>query len=148
LDKNGTLKNYVSSICTGLGIKLANVYATNLYKYFYTVPPADTPHVLRCHFHENLELLQREVSLFPQAKIICLGEPLLQLICKNTKAEVKSFWNYNKKTKVSDGTYTAIAAEDNYLNRKIYPYPHVPSLRKEFYKSHLRYYTHFVKNDI
>jgi uracil-DNA glycosylase len=147
LDKNGSLKNYVKLICTGLNITIENVYATNLFKYSYTVPPADTPQVLRHHLQENLMLLQSEVKLFPNAKIICLGEPLLQLLKDDLKAHVKTFWSYNEKKKASDGHYTAVAAEDNSLNRKIYPYPHVPSMRKNFYKTNLENYTAFVRDD-
>ena len=42
LDKNGSLKTYITGICNKLGIRLENVYATNVFKYFYTCPPART----------------------------------------------------------------------------------------------------------
>ncbi|MBQ4548575.1 MAG: hypothetical protein IJA42_05240 [Bacteroidales bacterium] len=49
LDKNGALKTYVENICRELDISVQNVYATNIFKYFYSIPPADTPNVLIKH---------------------------------------------------------------------------------------------------
>ena len=49
LDKNGALRTYIEKICHSLGIQLDNVYATNLFKYFYTIPPAQTFDVLKAH---------------------------------------------------------------------------------------------------
>lgn len=36
LDKNGALRNYVERICGTLGISIRNIYATNIFKYFYS----------------------------------------------------------------------------------------------------------------
>lgn len=50
LDKGkGALRVYVERICASLGLSLDNVYATNIYKYFYALPPADTFDVLSLH---------------------------------------------------------------------------------------------------
>lgn len=38
LDRNNALRTYVIRICCCLGISLDSVYATNLFKYFYTFP--------------------------------------------------------------------------------------------------------------
>ena len=98
LNKSGALKNYIYEICIGLGLNMENVYATNVFKYFYTIPPAQTMQVLKVHLQPNLELLKTEIASFPKAKIITLGEPVLQLLTTD-KNLVKDYWDYNRKTK-------------------------------------------------
>lgn len=44
--QNSALYRYIKRLCDGLGITMENVYATNLFKYFYSIPPANTPEVL------------------------------------------------------------------------------------------------------
>ena len=80
LDKKNALASYISRICNGLGLSLSNVYATNLFKYFYTNPPASTMNVLYNHIQPNLELLREELNAYPSCPIITLGEPLLKLL--------------------------------------------------------------------
>ncbi len=96
LDKKGALKTYIENICKGLGITLDNVYATNVFKYFYTVPPADTPHVLAAHLQPNLALLKEELSQYLDCPIITLGEPVLKLLT-DKKHKVRDYWKYKKK---------------------------------------------------
>ena len=79
LDKDGALKRYVEQICIGLGISINNVYATNIFKYFYSEPPAKTFDVLKKHLSPNLRLLNKELSAFPNIPVLTLGEP---------------YWNY------------------------------------------------------
>jgi len=65
LDKNGALKNYIEKICKNLNVKIENIYATNLFKYFYTHPPEKTFNVLKKHFEPNLKLLENfEIIIF------------------------------------------------------------------------------------
>lgn len=144
LDKNNSLKTYVNRICGELGITIDNVYATNLFKYFYTERPAKTIEVLIKHLQPNLDLLQRELSEFKNIPVITLGEPVLQLIT-NEYEKVREFWDYNKKTKTTGGRFTYSEAKDNQLNRDFFPFPHQPSIRKEFYKNTLTYYLQFMK---
>ena len=59
LDKEGPLKNYVTQIAQGLGCTLDEVYATNLFKYFYTKPPSETMSVLQIHLQPNLKTLKQ-----------------------------------------------------------------------------------------
>ncbi len=145
LDKTGALKNYISNVCKGLNLELSNIYATNVFKYFYTIPPAQTMYVLQAHLQPNLELLNSELAAFPNAKIITLGEPVLQLLA-GEKKQVKNFWDYNRRTKKSDDNYLLCKANDNKLGRDFFPFPHQPSIRKEFYMNHLAKYIRFVKN--
>lgn len=147
LDKNNSLKSYVEVICSGLGLTLANVYATNLFKYFYTIPPAQTLEVMQSHLSPNLVLLQQELEQFSNIPIITLGEPVLRLLT-HEKDKVREYWDYNPKTRVTNGAFKFSRANDNKLNRDFYPFPHQPSIRKEFYRATLVKYLEFVeKND-
>jgi uracil-DNA glycosylase len=145
LDKNGSLKTYIMKICAGLDISFENIYATNIFKYFYTNPPSRTIHVLHAHLEENLKLLKQELSVYPRAKIITFGEPVLKLLAGDD-AYVKDFWGYQKKNKTS-GNFKRCEAKDNKLERVLYPFPHQPSLGKEFYANTLDDYINFVRSD-
>ncbi len=145
LDKNGPLKKYIEEdICVGLGITLENVYATNIFKYFYTKRPATTFLILQNHLNENLNLLVNELDQFQNATIITLGEPALQLLA-GINSRVRNFWDYNKKTKKRNGKFLFSHSEDNLLSRDFFPFPHQPSLRKNFYRDHRFQYIEFVK---
>jgi len=147
LDKNNSLKTYIGSICEKLGITVENVYATNLFKYFYTYPPADTPEVLQAHLEPNLRLLMQELNEYKSLPVITLGQPLLQLLCGDN-ALVKDFWDYEKKTRKTNSNFRFSNASENKLNRDFYPFPHQPSIRKEFYKNTLNSYTQFMSSKI
>ena len=144
LDKNGSLKTYMLNVCRNLEIPFENIYATNVFKYFYTSPPQRTMSILHDHLHDNLDLLKRELILFPNVPIITLGLPVLQLLTDRS-AQVNHYWDYNKKTKVSDLNYRRCLAKNNKLDRDLFPLPHQPSLRKSFYKNHLDSYLNFMK---
>lgn len=144
LDKQNALKNYIDKICLELGITIENVYATNLFKYFYTMPPAGTIVVLRNHLKPNLELLHEELENFKNIPVITLGEPVLQLIT-HEHGKVREFWDYDKKTKTTGGSFTFSEAKYNLLKKDFFPFPHQPSIRKEFYKNTLSDYLRFMK---
>jgi hypothetical protein len=147
LNKNNSLKTYISSICERLGITLENVYATNLFKYFYTYPPADSPEVLQTHLDPNLELLIQELNEYKGLPVVTLGQPLLKLLC-GKNALVKNYWGYDKKTRKTLGDFSYCNALENKLDRAFFPFPHQPSIRKEFYKNTLDLYTHFMRSKI
>jgi uracil-DNA glycosylase len=147
LDKSNSLKTYIGSICEKLGITLENVYATNLFKYFYTYPPADTPEVLQTHLEPNLKLLEQELEECRGIPVITLGQPVLQLLC-GENALVRNYWDYDKMTGKSNGNFSYSNATENKLNRDFYPFPHQPSIRKEFYKNTLDSYSNFMKSKI
>jgi len=144
LDKENSLKRYISDICTNLGLTIENVYATNLFKYFYTIPPAQTMDVLYAHLEPNLELLKEELSQYKGIPIITLGEPVLQLLT-HPKAKVREYWDYNPKTGESNGNFTYSKANENKLGRDLYPFPHQPSIRKMFYGGTIDKYIRIVK---
>lgn len=145
LDRTGSLREYINQICTYLGISfISNVYATNIFKYFYTNPPERTMHVLHSHLALNLELLKEELSAYPNAPIIALGLPVLQLLA-GEKAQVRDYWDYNSKTRKTNGNFRSCLAGDNKLGRDFYPFPHQPSIRKEFYAKNISKYIDYLK---
>jgi len=147
LDKENALKTYLNRICIGLGMTIENVYATNMFKYFYSKPPAETLEVLINHLEPNLKLLQKELTEFDNIPIISLGEPVLQLLT-DEKAKVREYWDYNIKTKITNANFKFSDAKNNKLNRDLFPFPHQPSIRKVFYSSTLNFYISFMKNKI
>lgn len=144
LDKNNALRKYVERIVNSLGITVQNVYATNLFKYFYTYPPSKTPTVLKSHLQPNLGLLKKELRTFENIPVITLGEPVLQLLTSD-KAKVRSYWDYITDTGISNGRFLYSTANENKLERDFYPFPHQPSIRKEFYDLTLTEYVSFVR---
>jgi uracil-DNA glycosylase len=147
LDKGkGSLLKYIEDICQELDIpSIDNVYATNIYKYFYSSPPADTQNVLSNHLNLNLELLKKEISCYANALVITLGEPVLQLLTDRSH-KVRNYWSYNKGVCKYD--FKKSLFNTNKIKRNFYPLPHQPSLRKDFYKSHLIDYLNFIKKSV
>ena len=150
--QNSALYRYIKRLCDGLGITMENVYATNLFKYFYSIPPANTPEVLRLHLHPNLELLKEELSslcLPTGCLVITLGEPVLNLLLNqnvpNNEKKVRFYWGYDSKTKKSDRNFRFVDESKNVLSHKFYPFCHQPSMRKQFYKDWIKEYVGFIK---
>ena len=137
LDKGGALRTYMERICFGLGLTLENVYATNLFKYFYTIPPAQTPEVLEAHLAPNLELLKVELSNYPDCPVITLGEPVLRVLTDN-KQKVRKCWNYK-----GCGCHYIDENQDK-LHHRIFPFPHQPSMRKDLYRNHFDEYLDYM----
>lgn len=155
LDKKGSaLYKYVKHVCRILDITIDNVYATNLFKYFYTNPPADTVTVLRHHLQPNIVLLKDELDslkLPEKCPIITLGEPVLQLLLNEYLPEFQKkmqyYWDYNKNTKSSGGCFHYVKANDNALTRDFYPINHQPSMKLEFYRKTIDAYLQYVKKN-
>lgn len=148
LDKSGPLKHYIGKILRGLGLSEDQVYATNLFKYFYTCPPAETIEVLQKHLSSNLDLLNRELQMFPNAIVITLGEPVLKLIVRKkpeSSGKMTRFWDYDGRKRASGGNFSFLSSEKNLLERDIFPLPHQPSLSKTFYKSTFKAYIDFIR---
>lgn len=143
LDKPGSLKSYINKICSFLHIDFENVYATNIFKYFYTIPPQRTMHVLFDHFEPNIRLLKDELAFYPRAKVITLGLPALQLLA-GENAQVSYYWDYDKTAKGSNGKFSFCKSNENNLGRSFSPFPHQPSLVKNFYSNTLKDYCDFV----
>lgn len=147
LDKKNALTSYISRICKGLGLSLSNVYATNLFKYFYTAPPASTMNVLYNHIQPNLELLRKELDAYPSCPIITLGEPLLKLLTNNGE-KVRNYWDYHRNTGTTGYSFLYSIDRFNSLERNFFPFPHQPSMRKKFYNDTFDAYIEYVKRVI
>jgi len=143
LNRGGSLKTYITGICESLGIKLGNIYATNVFKYFYRDPPARTPSILHSHLNPNLKLLKEELLVFPDIPIITLGEPVLQLLSNKTGDKVREYWDYKKG--ISGNAFKKCI--DNNLGRSFFPFPHQPSAGRKFYAETMNEYLNFVKKD-
>ena len=138
LDKKCSIAAYIEEgICKPLGISLDEVYATNLFKYFYKNPPSRYRDVLNAHLEPNLELLLTEIRQFRCCPVITLGEPVLQLLSYDSKVKLRDYWNYSGK----GFKYQ----QDNKLGRIIFPFVHLNSRNKCFYKTNFPEYTGFVQ---
>ena len=150
LDKKGSVRTYLAGVCHDLGLQLAeNVYATNLYKNFFIHPPTQIAEidVFQEFLSFWLPLLKDELEPFPGVPVITLGEPILApLVGENVSTRVRDYWGYVPEWREGkEKPFQCIRADDNQLNRIIFPFPHQPSLRKEFYRTRLRDYVAFVK---
>lgn len=123
LDRKGALTKYVQKICKLMNITEENIYATNIFKYFYSNPPAKTIDILFAHLNENLNLLIKEISLFNDIPIITFGLPVFKLLVQ-CNSEISEYWDYNKKTKNSNGNYKSCLGFQNKLRKEIFPFPH------------------------
>lgn len=143
LNRSGSLTKYVTIICERLELTLENVYATNVFKYFYTSPPANTMDVLFEHLKMNLRLLRRELEVYQGLPVITLGEPVLQLLSNKYKDRVRYYWDYGNLTTIR----TFNKCIDNEIDRPFYPFPHQPSSGRKFYSENIKQYLNFVLKD-
>jgi len=152
LDKNGSVRAYLAGVCKGLGISIENLYATNFYKNFFVSPPTQIEEVdIFQEFAGTwLPLLIDELAEFARVPVITLGEPLLAPLVENDiPAQVRYYWGYVPEWKTRrHNPFQSIRAEDNKLGRVVFPFPHQPSLRKEFYKAKMKDYVAFVKKNV
>ena len=153
LDKNGPVRTYLTKVCDHLGIQIAeNVYATNLYKNFFVCQPTRITEVdiFQTFIHLWLPILLREISQFADVPILALGEPILApLVKEKASAKIRDYWGYTPGWKEGrTNPFKFIEAENNLLGRTIFPFPHQPSLRKQFYKERMVDYTLFMKSKV
>ncbi len=150
LDKNGSVRSYLAGVCNSLGIDLKeNVYATNIYKNFFIRPPTQIEDVNI--FQEFaplwLPLLIDELEEFGRVPAVTLGEPILApLVGKEVPARVGHYWGYvpDWKSHALD-PFQHIKPRENILERIVFPFPHQPSLRKQFYRINMNDYLVYVK---
>lgn len=147
LDKQNSLYRYVSSIVEKLGYDIErNLYATNLLKCFYVAPPASIPNLVRQHTPYWIELLKAELEQYPNAVVITLGEPVLTSLVTNGSKKVRDYWGYQGKNQANINNFNYCDANNNLLQRDFFPFPHQPSIRKQFYSNYLDEYIQFVDN--
>ena len=151
LDTNGSARSYLSRVCLELGIDLKqNVYATNLFKSFFTAPPTGIKeiNILKESLDPWLRLLQEELAPFDNVPVITLGEPVLKLLLKGDSLHpLREHWGYIAKWQsgLLFKELNYVKPEDNRLQRTLFPFPHQPTLRKGFYRLRRNDYTDFMK---
>ena len=101
LNQDGGLKRYLGdTICKGLGIDLnENIYATNLLKNFFTVPPdkkrKEDPEFFQKAADYWIPLLKEEIEEFENVPVLSLGEPVLNCLTKSPdKVLIRYSWGY------------------------------------------------------
>jgi hypothetical protein len=153
LDRNGHLRRYLEGVCEGLGLTLeANVYATNYFKNFFVKPPTQIKEV---NIFEKfspiwLPFLLEEIGKFPDIPVLTLGEPLLDIIVtENASPKVRHYWGYKTDWQQGNtGHFQFLPPDKNTLHRRVFPYPHQPSLQKQFYRKFMDSYIEFSKQHI
>lgn len=151
LDKSGNLKIYIENICQILGLELdKNIYATNLLKNFFVIPPTQFKNdTLLMRFADIwLPLLYDELSCYNNIPVLTLGQPVLSLILnENSPGLVREYWGYNKEWKSGKTLqFKYVSPAGNKLGRMIFPFPHQPSITKQFYRDRMVDYTIFMRN--
>lgn len=146
LDKTHSIYRYVANnICANMGFGLQNIYATNLFKYFYVCSPSNTFHVLQQHLKPNLKLLLKEIKHLKGVPIITLGEPILKLLTSK-KNKLINYWDYNKNNKSSNLDFKHCNGTETILGIDFFPFPHQPSFSQNmFYKKTLIHYIKYFK---
>ena len=146
LDKENSLKFYIKEVCKNLKIDIEKeVYATNLYKCFFSFPPADDETILTRQFKNWSDLLINELKIFKAPLIITIGEPLIKQLIYSENKKVKYYWDYIGNTK-SGGNFKYVESNENYLQKQFYPIAHQPTWnRNKFYKKYLKDYLEFIK---
>ena len=151
LDRRGSVLVYLSDVCQKLGIVLGqNVYATNLFKNFFILPPTQIKetNIFQTFLPAWLPLLQEELAQFPDIPVITLGQPVMQTIVKpGVPILVREYWGYTTEWK--DGKlepFQFIKPAENILRRMVFPFPHQPTIRKEFYRQRMGDYTAYMKS--
>lgn len=144
-NKKGHLYKFLKLICDGLGLCLdEHVYATNLFKNFFSEPPNKIQeiNVLKEFLPFWLPVLQEELSQFPEVPIITLGEPVLKAVVGND-ASLRSYWGYNQ---IDARRFSFVPAPENRLNKVIFPFPHLSNSKATpFYGYNFQKYVAFVK---
>ena len=149
LNRRGGLWNYLVKICKGLQLDLRqHVYATNYFKNFFVMPPTQITevNVLERSSRLWLPFLLDELTPFAGAPVIALGQPLLSvLINKEVAPLVRDYWGYTSCWKSGEALpFRYLQPDENHLHRRVFPFPHQPSIRKEFYKQRMADYITFV----
>jgi hypothetical protein len=150
LDTNGSVRAYLSGVCQKLGIVLdQNVYATNLFKNFFIQPPTQIKEIdiFQAFLPAWLPLLKEELTHYPEIPVITLGQPVMQALVKpGVPILVREYWGYTTEWKEGNlEPLQFIKSAENLLGRTVFPFPHQPSIRKEFYKLRMDDYIAFMR---
>jgi len=150
LNQPGGLRIYLEKVCKALDIDLdENIYATNLLKNFFNVPP-DTKHKEDPKFFQIaagywIPLLREEIEEFENVPILPLGEPVLNCLIKDSnRVLIRNYWGYEGPGQYGRN-FDYIKSTDNVLSRIVFPFPHIPGLRHKFYRQQMDGYLAFMK---
>jgi len=153
LDQPGGLRTYIEKVCKALDIDLdENIYATNLLKNFFTVPP-DTmrdkdPQFFRKAADYWIPLLREEIEEFEKVPIMPLGEPVLNcLTISPDRVLIRNYWGYEGPGQYGK-KFSYIKPKDNVLSRVVFPFPHIPGLSKKIYRQQMNGYLAFMKEHL
>ena len=153
LNQPGGLRTYVDKICKALDIDLdENMYATNLLKNFFTVPPdtlrKDNPEFFRKAAGYWIPFLKEEIEEFENAPILPLGEPVLNCLVNSSNwVLIRNYWGYEGPAQYGQN-FDYIKPTENILSKVIFPFPHIPGLRHKIYKQQMDGYLKFMKEHI
>lgn len=150
LDKKKSVWNYLVKICRGIGISLGeNVYATNLFKNFFSSPPTQIEEIdiFTTFLSYWLPLLEEELTQFPHLPVITLGQPVMQtLVNPGVPNLLKIYWGYTTEWKQGKlDPFQFIKSVDNVLGHTIFPFPHLPAINIGFYAQRKPDYIAFMK---
>lgn len=153
LNQPGGLRTYLGKVCQGLDIDLdENIYATNLLKNFFTVPPdkmrKENPQFFRRAADYWIPLLKAEIEELENVPILPLGEPVLN--CLTTSPDqvlIRNYWGYEGPARYGRN-FGYIKPTENVLSRVVFPFPHIPGLSHKIYREQLDGYLAFMKGYI
>jgi len=150
LNQPGGLRTYLEKVCKALNIDLdENIYATNLLKNFFIVPP-DSMRKEDLQFFRKaadywIPLLKEEIKEFENVPILPLGEPVLNCLTKSPDWElIRNYWGYEGPAQYGQN-FDYIKPAENVLSRVVFPFPHIPGLRFKIYKQNMDGYLEFMK---
>ena len=153
LNLPGGLRTYIGKICKALDIDIGeNIYATNLLKNFFTVPPdkrrKEDPEFFRKAADHWIPLLKAEIEEFENVSILPLGEPVLNCLTKSSdEVLIRNYWGYEGPGQYGRN-FRFIKPSENVLSRIIFPFPHIPGLSHKFYRQQMNGYLTFMKEYI
>ena len=153
LNQQGSLRNYIEKICKGLDINLdKNIYATNLLKNFFTIPPdkkrEEDPQFLQKAAEYWILLLKEEIKEFENIPVLTLGEPILNCLTKTSKQVlIRYSWGYEGPAQYGK-EFGYMTPSENVLSRIIFPFPHIPGLQHLIYQKQMDGYLSFMKKYI
>jgi len=153
LNQPGGLRTYLEKVCTALDIDLdENIYATNLLKNFFTVPPDSLrkkdPQFFRKAADHWIPLLKQEIKEFNNVPILPLGEPVLNCLTKSPdEVLIRNYWGYEGPGQYGRN-FDYIKPAENILSRVVFPFPHIPGLSHKIYRQQMNGYFAFMKEHI
>jgi hypothetical protein len=153
LNQPGWLRTYLNKVCQRLGIDLdENIYATNLLKNFFSIPPdkmrKKDPSFFQKAAEHWIPLLKKEIAEFKNVPILPLGEPVLNCLTKSpARTLIRHYWGYEGPARYGQN-FAFIPPSENILSRIIFPFPHIPGLAHKFYRQQMDGYLAFMKEFI